>query len=151
MKIHFFGYSLDIMGSLQKYNAGLTAFDAKKEFQNISCGRLIFWSYQSQDRIRKAGGGLRPGSVTYKRYAMIKMRANGIKIRKLKDNAAPAGLSLVGAIDFLYGWSKTVAETLFVFMGNTSGVRFVLLTLHPRINPGVTHRKSLQDFTFVCK
>ena len=64
---------------------------------------------------------------------------------------APAGLFLVGAIDFLYGWSKTVAETLFVFLGNTSGVRFVLLTLHPRINPGVTHRKSLQDFTFVCK
>ena len=30
MKIHFSGYSLDIMGSLQKYNAGLTAFDAKK-------------------------------------------------------------------------------------------------------------------------
>ena len=100
MKIHFFGYSLDIMGSLQKYNAGLTTFDAKKEFQNISCGRLIFWSYQSQDRIRKAGGGLRPGSVTYKRYAMIKMRANGIKIRKLKDNASPGGASFGGGNRF---------------------------------------------------
>ena len=57
MKIHFFGYSLDIMGSLQKYNAGLTAFDAKKEFQNISCGRLIFWSYQPHETIRAAAGG----------------------------------------------------------------------------------------------
>ena len=45
-------------------------------------------------------GGVRPCSVTYMRYAKIKMRANGIKIRKLKKNAAPTGLFLVGAIDF---------------------------------------------------
>ena len=32
-------------------------------------------------------------------------------------------------------------------MGNTSGVRFVLLTLQPPDKSGVMHRKSLQDFT----
>ena len=74
----------------------------KKEFQNISCGRLIFWSYQPHETIRAAAGGSSTDSVTYMRYAKIKMRATGIKIRKLKNNAAPAGLFFGGgAIDFL--------------------------------------------------
>lgn len=45
MKIHFFGYSLDFMGSLQKYNAGLTAFDTNKK---VSYFRHFFSSESSE-------------------------------------------------------------------------------------------------------